>query len=146
MAGRWCAPEGSLVFGGGGSGSGGSEASGDSKWEAEWTWCGGPALSYFQDEYLTAAELFPTRVVRFYDLELPVPREPWALLNRTYGRDCAYMARLNEHGGVTADLRRPEHARLSLPAPVTPGGRPRMWRRWRRRWRRWRGATAFGAV
>ena len=50
-----------------------------------------------------------------YDLSVPVPREPWALLNRTYGRACAHVAHLNEHGGVEVDLRLRQFARLKGP-------------------------------
>ena len=82
------------------------------------TWCGGPPLSFFHAEYFTPGELFPVRTVRFHGLRLPIPRQPWALLNRTYGRDCAYIARLNEHRDAVADLRRREHAHLRLPARV----------------------------
>ena len=86
-------------------------------WADEWVWCGAP-LSYFQDEYFEEAELFPARRIRMYDLSVPVPREPWALLNRTYGRACAHVAHLNEHGGVEADLRLRQFARLRRPARV----------------------------
>ena len=54
-----------------------------------WAWCGGPHLSFFQAEFFAHGELFPLRRRAFYDLRLPVPAEPWALLNRTYGADCA---------------------------------------------------------
>ena len=84
----------------------------------EWVWCGGPPLSFFHAEYFAPGDLFPLGTARFHGLRLPVPRRPWALLNRTYGPDCAFVARLNEHGDAAADLRKPEHARLRLPAPV----------------------------
>ena len=86
---------------------------------AEWAWCGGPALSFFHAEYFGPRELFPTRTVGVYGLRLPVPREPWALLNRTYGKDCAHIARLNEHGHAVADLRQREYAHLREPATVS---------------------------
>ena len=86
---------------------------------AEWTWCGGPPLSYFQDEYAYAHELFPPRWIRWYDVDLPIPNEPWAMLNRTYGRECGFVARMNEHGDAGPfDLRLPEHAHLRRPAAV----------------------------
>ena len=66
---RWCQPGG-----------------GHAAWEA-WSWCGGPPLSFFHAEYFAPGELFPTRTVSFHGLRLPVPNAPWALLNRTYGRD-----------------------------------------------------------
>lgn len=56
--------------------------------------------------------------VRFYDLDAPVPREAWAVLRRAYGRACAEVARVDEHGGLRADLTDPCHARLLRPAPV----------------------------
>jgi hypothetical protein len=84
----------------------------------EWSWCGGPPLSYFQDEYLTGAELFPVREVRFHGIRAPVPRDGWPALRRAYGQSVGYKARIDEHGGVWADLREPEHARLRRPASV----------------------------
>jgi hypothetical protein len=86
--------------------------------EGEWSWCGGPAVSYFQDEYFRADELFPTKKMRFYDFHVNIPDKPWALLNRTYGPDCANIARLTEHDGATVDLRLPEYQRLRKPAGV----------------------------
>jgi len=85
--------------------------------EAEWAWCGSP-LSFFQDEYFAPGELFPLERGRFHELQVALPRSPWALLNRTYGHDVAYIARLNEHDGARADLRKPEHHRLLAPAQV----------------------------
>ena len=61
-----------------------------------WAWCGGPPLSYFHKEYFAPGELFPLGSRRFYDLRLPVPNHPWALLRRAYGGDCGHIARLNE--------------------------------------------------
>ena len=65
--------------------------------DAEWAWCGGPPLSYFQDEYFEEEELFPARVLRFYDVDVRVPRLPWALLERAYGAHCRHIARVDEH-------------------------------------------------
>jgi len=73
-------------------------------------------LSFFQSEYMYLSEFFPRRWIRMYDLDVPIPYEPWAVLNRTYGLDCAYVARMNEHGGVMADLRSQENTRLTRPA------------------------------
>ena len=84
----------------------------------EWAWCGGPALSFFHAEYFAPGDLFPLGLRPFHDLKLPVPHRPWALLNRTYGPDCAFMARLNEHHDATADVRKPEYAHLIKPARV----------------------------
>ena len=70
-------------------------------------------------------ELFPLRRRAFYDLRIPVPHDPWALLNRTYGADCAVVARMNEHDDAEADLRRPEFRYLTRPARVRTG-----WRFW----------------
>jgi hypothetical protein len=103
----------------------------------EWVWCGGPPLSYFHAEYFAPGELFPTVVQEWYGMAVRVPRRPWALLNRTYGRDCAYIARLNEHSDATVDMRRDEHAFLLTPARVRklPAWRAssRMWTRARTR-------------
>jgi hypothetical protein len=88
----------------------------------EWAWCGGPPLSYFQDEYVTGAELFPIREVRFHGIRAPVPRDGWPVLRRAYGASVGHMARMDEHGGVWADLRDPEHARLRRPARVRQVG------------------------
>ena len=84
----------------------------------EWAWCGGPPLSFFHAEFFAPGDLFPFRARRFHGLQLPVPNRPWALLRRTYGKDCEHMARLNEHRGAVADLRTPEHAGLRKPAAV----------------------------
>ena len=85
----------------------------------DWRWCGGPPVSYFHAEYFAPGDLFPLGKSRsFHGLQLPVPRRPWALLNRTYGSDSAYIARLNEHSDAMADLRLPEYARLRTPARV----------------------------
>jgi hypothetical protein len=81
-------------------------------------WCGGPPLSFFHAEYFAPGDLFPLHMAPFYDLQLPVPHRPWALLNRTYGHECAYIARINEHSDAVADLRRPQHSHLLKPAPV----------------------------
>ncbi|KAH8065930.1 methyltransferase domain-containing protein [Aureococcus anophagefferens] len=78
----------------------------------------GPHVSYFQDEYFEASEFEPFRSLRLYDIDVNIPNDPWASLNRTYGPECAYMARVDEHGGVLADLRKPEHARLKRPAAI----------------------------
>lgn len=86
--------------------------------DAEWAWCGGPPLSYFQDEYFEEEELFPARVLRFYDVDVRVPRLPWALLERAYGAHCRHIARVDEHGGGEVDLRDPAHARFLQPAAV----------------------------
>jgi LicD family len=84
---------------------------------SELAWCGAP-LSFFQDEYFAPGELFPTGRVRFHELHVAIPHAPWALLNRTYGHDVAYIARLNEHAGARADLRLAEYRRLLAPAQV----------------------------
>lgn len=91
---------------------------GTSDFTSEWAWCGGPPLSFFHAEYFAPGELFPIVFVRFHGLRLPVPHRPWGLLHRAYGHDCAYVARLNELAGATADLRRSEHARLRAPAAI----------------------------
>lgn len=93
----------------------------------EWAWCGAP-LSFFQDEYFAPGEYFPLSQRRFHGMLVTVPQSPWAVLNRTYGADCAYIARLNEHGGARADLRLPKHKALLSPAPV----RTLPW--WRETW------------
>mgnify|MGYP006949189021 FL=1 len=85
----------------------------------EWEWCGGPPVSFFSDEYFAAGELFPLGTVRIYDFEASVAREPWGLLNRTYGRRCGYVARLDEHGGIAAALRAEANRHLSEAAPVS---------------------------
>lgn len=54
-----------------------------------------------------------------YDLDVPIPNAPWALLNRTYGDDCRFMVRMNEHDGAGPfDVRLPENAHLLHPANV----------------------------
>ena len=68
---------------------------------------------------LEASEFEPFRSLRLYDIDVNIPNDPWASLNRTYGPECAYMARVDEHGGVYVDLRRPEHAHLKRPAEIT---------------------------
>eukprot|EP00658_Telonema_sp_P-2_P030232 TRINITY_DN22870_c0_g1_i1.p1 TRINITY_DN22870_c0_g1~~TRINITY_DN22870_c0_g1_i1.p1 ORF type:complete len:326 (+),score=49.87 TRINITY_DN22870_c0_g1_i1:79-1056(+) len=92
-----------------------------SRWcqQSEWSWCGGPAVSYFQGEYFLEHELFPVRFVDFYNLKLPIPHDPWASLNRTYGTRCGYIARLSEHGSIEFDMRLPENAHLREPANVS---------------------------
>ena len=85
--------------------------------DAPWSWCG-PPLSFFHAEYFAPGDLFPVQHVRFHGLRLPVPQRSWALLNRTYGHDCAYRARLNEHADAMADLRLAEFAHLTEPARV----------------------------
>ena len=52
---------------------------------------------------------------------MSIASEPWALLHRAYGGDCAYVARMNERGDATADLRLREHAHLTRPAAVRTG-------------------------
>ena len=115
--GRWCDAARTL--------GGGAAAAVRAETDGEWAWCGGPHLSFFQDEYFAHGELFPLRRRAFYDLRLPVPHDPWALLNRTYGADCAVVARMNEHDDAEADLRRPEFRYLTRPARVRTG-----WRFW----------------
>ena len=61
--------------------------------------------------------MYPTR----YDLRLPVPHAPWALLNRTYGASCGHTARIDEHGGVAVNLRLRRYAHLRRPARVRAG-------------------------
>ncbi|KAL1524933.1 hypothetical protein AB1Y20_019810 [Prymnesium parvum] len=86
---------------------------------SEWSWCGGPALSYFQSEYMYVHEFFPLRWIQWYDLKLPIPRRPWDILNRTYGADCAYIAWMNEHGHAGPfDLRLSQYTHLRQPAAV----------------------------
>ena len=41
---------------------------------SEWSWCGGPALSYFQDEYVYSHELFPLHWIRWYPSRRPPSR------------------------------------------------------------------------
>ena len=85
----------------------------------EWRWCGGPLLSYFHAEYFAPGDLFPVDWSRrFHGLRLPVPHRAWAVLNRTYGSDCAYIARLNEHYDATADMRQQQYEHLRSPAQV----------------------------
>eukprot|EP00656_Telonema_subtile_P000279 TRINITY_DN10142_c0_g1_i1.p1 TRINITY_DN10142_c0_g1~~TRINITY_DN10142_c0_g1_i1.p1 ORF type:complete len:206 (-),score=33.54 TRINITY_DN10142_c0_g1_i1:107-724(-) len=95
----------------------------DTRWcqstDREWEWCGGPQVSYFQDEYFKEGELFPVKYVDFYNLKLPLPHDPWASLNRTYGVECGHLAKLSEHGGIIFDTRLPENAHLREPANVT---------------------------
>ena len=83
-----------------------------------WRWCGGPPISFFHAEYFAPGDLFPLRSIRLHGLRLPIPNRPWAILNRTYGHDCAYIARLNEHRDAVADLRMAEHAHLAKPARI----------------------------
>ena len=90
----------------------------DDKEGDAFAWCGGPPLSFFHAEYFGPGELYPLRRIAFHGLKLPVPNNPWALLNRTYGADCAYKARLNEHRDAVADLRLAENAHLRKPARV----------------------------
>ena len=98
----------------------------------EWAWCGTP-LSFFQDEYLEASELFPLREVRFHGMAVTVPSNSWAVLNRTYGGDCGHIARLSEHAGARADLRHPENSHLRRPAQIE---RLPVWRTSSSQWRR----------
>lgn len=85
-------------------------------------WRGGPSVAYFHREHFTLAEFFPIDTTfALYDLAVNVPQDPWASLHRTYGADAAYMARIDEHGGVKVDLRRPENARFLSPASVVTG-------------------------
>jgi hypothetical protein len=93
----------------------------DARWckaAGEWSWCGGPPVSYFQDEYFIEKELFPVKWVNFYDFEVPLPADPWSSLNRTYGPRCSYIARLSEHGSIEFDTRLAPNAHLNLPASV----------------------------
>ena len=86
--------------------------------KGDWTWPEAH-VSYFQDEYFLDSEFEPFSNLRLYDdFDVNIPNDPWASLNRTYGPTCSYMARVDEHGGVLADLRKPEHAKLREPAPV----------------------------
>ena len=90
------------------------------RWDAsapDWRFRG-PAVSLFQGEYLGPGEFAPRNIARMYDVDVFVPHNPWASLNRTYGPTCAYTARVDEHGGVYVDLRRPEHAHLKRPAEI----------------------------
>ena len=79
----------------------------------------GPEVAFFQDEYFGPGEFLPREALAMYDLEVFVPHDAWASLNRTYGPSCSYTARVDEHGGVYVDLRRPEHAHLKRPADIT---------------------------
>ena len=79
----------------------------------------GPEVAFFQDEYFGPGEFLPREALAMYDLEVFVPHDAWASLNRTYGPSCSYTARVDEHGGVYVDLRRPEHAHLKRPAEIT---------------------------
>jgi hypothetical protein len=115
---RWCTGTTSVGLSNSLGGNVYENAGGGSSLDGEWAWCGGPAISYFQDEYFRADELFPLRTLRFYDFSVNIPNKPWALLNRTYGPDCANIARLTEHSGATVDLRLPEYQRLREPARV----------------------------
>eukprot|EP00039_Didymoeca_costata_P014149 m.225508 g.225508 ORF g.225508 m.225508 type:complete len:315 (+) comp15957_c4_seq13:1247-2191(+) len=92
------------------------------KGKNELSWCGGPPVSFFQDEYLRIEELFPLKTVTMYNLVLNIPNNPWAVLNRTYGSTCSYIAYMNEHEGRTVDLRLPKHRHLREPANVTLSG------------------------
>lgn len=83
-----------------------------------WAWCGGVPLSFFHAEYLALHEFFPVQRLPFYDLQVNIPHNAWAVLNRTYGADCGHVAYLNEHGGIKVDLRTPEYAYLKTPATV----------------------------
>ena len=79
----------------------------------------GPEVAFFQDEYFGPGEFSPREALPMYDLDVFVPHDAWASLNRTYGPSCSYTARVDEHGGVYVDLRRPEHAHLKRPAEIT---------------------------
>lgn len=81
-------------------------------------WRGGASLSYFHQEYFRQMEFFPLQSVPFYDVVVNIPKDPWASLNRTYGSDCAYVARIDALGGARVDLREPRYAHLLEPAPV----------------------------
>eukprot|EP00966_Prymnesium_polylepis_P043396 1006821-Prymnesium_polylepis.1 len=54
---------------------------------AEWTWCGGPPLSYFQAEYAYAHELLPPRRIRWCARAQPLPFVRWRV--RAADCDCA---------------------------------------------------------
>ncbi|KAJ8598539.1 hypothetical protein CTAYLR_001343 [Chrysophaeum taylorii] len=88
-----------------------------SRWGEANVW-NGPRVSYFHQEYFRATEFFPIREMQIYDLRVNIPNDPWASLNRTYGKECSYVARLDEHGGARVDLRDPRYAYLRRPAPV----------------------------
>jgi len=96
---------------------------GGSKGMKGWSWCGGPALSFFHAEYFEWAEFYPVQKLAYYDLEVNVPNQPWAVLNRTYGETCGYRAHLNEHGGIEVDLQDPKYQHLRKPAGVQLLGR-----------------------
>jgi len=68
-------------------------------------------------------EFYPVKEISFYDLNVNVPQQAWASLNRTYGETCGYIAHVNEHGGVEVDLRDPAYAHLRQPAVVKLFGR-----------------------
>ena len=78
----------------------------------------GPEVAFFQDEYFGPGEFLPREALAMYDLDVFIPHDAWASLNRTYGPSCSYTARVDEHGGVYVDLRRPEHAHLKRPADI----------------------------
>ena len=78
----------------------------------------GPEVAFFQDEYFGPGEFLPRDALAMYDLDVFIPHDAWASLNRTYGPSCSYTARVDEHGGVYVDLRRPEHAHLKRPADI----------------------------
>ena len=88
-----------------------------------WGWCGGPPVSFFHGEYFEWDEFYPVQQLAYYDLEVNIPHQPWALLNRTYGETCGYRAHLNEHGGIEVDLRDPQYRYLTQPAEVKLLGR-----------------------
>lgn len=79
---------------------------------------GGPRVSYFHKEYFEMSEFYPIRSIPFYDFHVQIPNDPWASLNRTYGPTCAFVARVDEHGGASYDLRDPRYSHLNKPAYI----------------------------
>lgn len=90
---------------------------GDKKKWRDGTWLG-PSISYFHKEYFRKDEFEPVRTMMLYDFEVNIPNDPWASLNRTYGPECSYMARIDTRGGREFDLRDPRHAHLKRPAVI----------------------------
>ena len=88
------------------------------RWDADGRFRG-PEVAFFQDEYFGPGEFLPRGALAMYDLDVFIPHDAWASLNRTYGPSCGYTARVDEHGGVYVDLRRPEHAHLKRPAEIS---------------------------
>jgi len=77
----------------------------------EWDWMGN-ASSQFPKQYTLEDELFPLQQMQMYKLTVNIPKEPRAILERTYGTTCFDSDDKGRNFNLNPELLEPAHVNI----------------------------------